>query len=82
MSSPRACPLGLTKDEVRALVPAELMPTFGHWMTGQTMAFCDGHRFNAQLDVYEPSACADSPHGEVVYGADVTAFLAGHPPLD
>lgn len=41
------------------------LPEFEEWMSGQTMAICDGR-----------PPC-DEPHGPIVYSDDITRFLAG-----
>lgn len=49
------------------------------WMYGQTMAICDGQRYDHDTKQYHDTGHA---HGPVVYSYDVHRFLAGGPILD
>lgn len=78
---PPACPLGYTREQVEQIT-AEHFDEFGHWMRGQTAAFCDGRLYNHDLREFEPTECAAAPHGMVVYPWDVAQFMRGGEPLD
>lgn len=60
----------------------QLRETFNSFMRGQTMSICSGKQYNYDTGEYEPSECADNPHGSVVYVCDVAAFFQGRYPLD
>ena len=79
--SSRACPYGLTGGEL-AEVLGDRLAEFHEWMVGQTVAVCDGREFNHGLSKYEPTVCADSPHGLITYVWDVQRFLEGRPVVD
>lgn len=71
-----SCPTGYTNDDLDAIL-GDRRPAFARWMAGQTVSLCDGRTFNYTTRRYEPSECADHPHGAVTYGADLRAFLDG-----
>lgn len=73
------CPLGLTENELTLLLTKGELEGFYQWMIGQTAALCDGRSFNYGLSKYEPTVCADNPHGPVYYRWDVTRYLEGRP---
>lgn len=62
------CPLG---------VPVYVLEKRSDWeqiremMVGQTGAICDGREYDCAAGGYLPSACADNPHGFVVYRHDL-----------
>lgn len=53
---------------------------FSGYMTGQTMAICDGQVYDYEKKEYIESGCG--PHGVVVYSWDVERFLQGRPLFD
>lgn len=59
------CPLGLTHDEIEALL-AHRVREFDRWIFGHTMGICDG----------TAKACSGA-HGTVYYRVDVERFLCG-----
>jgi hypothetical protein len=44
-------------------------------MNGQTQTICDGREYNHEAKEYKPTACADSPHGMVVYPWDLERYM-------
>ena len=78
---PPACPLGYTREQVEQVV-AERWDEFVQWSRGMTCAICEGRRYDYDKRGYEPTECADSPHGVVVYPWDVAQFMRGGQPLD
>lgn len=82
---PAECPLGYPAHQLEAIL-GDGLSDFNYWMRGQTVAQCEGRRWDyAARDGrgdYVPDACADHPHGMVVYGCDLRAYLTGRLPLD
>ena len=76
-SLPASCQLGIPLTAIADHYPPGTFAAFLEWMTGQTMATCDGREFNHDTGTYEPSNCG--PHGTVVYSRDLRRFLAGLP---
>lgn len=76
-----SCFLGYPRSQVVEIVGLRL-DAFDHWMRGQTVAICDGRRYDPDQRDYVPTACSAHPHGVVVYPWDVRQFLAGGGPLD
>ena len=68
------CSLGYPREQVEQLL-AEEFAAFAHWMRGQTMATCDGRRYDHDAREYQPTGCG--PHGVVVYPWDVDNYLRG-----
>lgn len=68
------CHLGYPRDAVEQIF-AENVARFDEWMRGQTVAICDGRRFDHEAAEYEPTNCG--PHGVVVYEWDLRRYLAG-----
>lgn len=68
-----ACPLGYTAEQVEQIA-AEDIADFRKWIEGQTVAICDGRVFNHETREYEPSKCAETPHGVVFYPWDVARW--------
>ena len=62
------CSYGYTEAQIAAIMGARL-PEVEQWMTGQTMAICDG-------------AHCRQPHGSITYVCDVRRFFSRLPPLD
>lgn len=76
-----SCPMGFTETDLQARLGGRY-DAFVRWMAGQTMALCDGCRYDYDAHDYVPTACADSPHGVVCYRGDVERFERGRPALD
>lgn len=72
-----ACPLGLTETEVRDLM-GERHAEFMTYMRGQTLAVCNGTRYDFEAKQYEDTECIAEPHGIVVYPWDAQRFLDLH----
>lgn len=73
------CRMGLTRAQVVALMGGRI-GTFDHWMRGQTMAICDGSRFDYETQTQVPDC--GTAHGVVAYADDVQRFLRGLPVVD
>lgn len=73
------CSYGYPWTQLEREVDAETVERLSDWMSGQTMAICDGRRYNDDSREYEPTGHA---HGLVVYRWDVERFLAGLPVVD
>lgn len=73
---PPACPLGYTREQVEQIT-AEGFADFTYWMRGQTGAICDGRRYDHDKREYEPTGCAEAPHGMVVYAWDLARWIRG-----
>lgn len=63
------CYHGYSITQVRAILGLDRYDRFFDWMSGQTMAICEGRK-------------CGTPHGGVVYPSDLGQFLAGGRPLD
>lgn len=75
------CPLGVTVSELHEILGPR-SEAFFRWMSGQTMAICDGQFYDHESREYEPNGCAASPHGVVVYRHDLERFLRNLPIVD
>lgn len=75
------CPHGVTRAELAGIL-GDRLGAFDHWMRGQTVSICEGRRWDHDKKEYQPTACADSPHGVVVYRWDLQRFLDGGPIVD
>jgi hypothetical protein len=75
----RQCKFGITDDELRERL-GEQYDAFIQWMSGQTVAVCDGRYYNQLLKTYTATHCG--PHGTVVYEHDVVRFEQGLPIID
>ena len=73
------CELGYPEEQLARILGNRLREFHG-WMFGQTMAICDGRRYDPGTDAYEPSGCG--PHGFIVYPWDLGRFLDGLPVID
>lgn len=73
------CELGYTLSQLVNIM-GDRIQEFNHWMSGQTMAICDGRAWLDGPDVYVDSGCG--PHGYVVYSWDVKSFLDGKRVVD
>lgn len=78
---PPKCRLGYPREQVAEIL-GDRAAEFHRYMTGQTVGVCEGRLYNHETSEYQPTECADNPHGVVVYGVDIKAFLEGRPPLD
>lgn len=76
-----SCPLGYTDADLLKLL-GDRLDKFSHWMRSQTVAVCEGRRYNHDAREYEPDECAGHPHGVVTYPSDVERFLLGLPIID
>lgn len=68
------CELGFPTAQVEQIL-AEDFAAFAHWMRGQTMAICEGRRYDHDTHEYTPTGCG--PHGPVVYPWDLDNYLRG-----
>jgi len=73
------CELGYTQAELEQIL-GDRFDQFDLWMTGQTVAWCDGRQYNYETKEYEPTNCG--PHGMVVYPWDLQGFLNNAPVFD
>lgn len=73
------CMLGYTRSQLVDILGTRL-GEFDHWMRGQTMALCEGTRWDPALRATVRSGCG--PHGPAVYGHDLRRFLGGLPVVD
>lgn len=79
-----SCPLGYTRADLRKFFGAIDGQPHPLWaqLRGQTGAICQGHLYNHETREYEPTECADRPHGFVVYVHDVQEWVEGKPVSD
>lgn len=73
------CQIGYTWEQAKRIVGGRL-DEFQQWMAGQTVALCDGRRYDHDKREHEPTGCG--PHGMAVYPWDLKRFLRGGPILD
>jgi hypothetical protein len=73
------CELGYTESQLKTILNSRYKE-FMSWMSGQTMALCDGRAYDYELDLYRNTGCG--PHGGVVYYWDLKRFLDGKPVVD
>lgn len=76
------CPLGYPIDQLKRVLTEQEFKRLALWMHGQTMAICEGRRYDHDKRVYEPDACADHPHGTIVYPWDFGRWLQAGPIVD
>ena len=71
------CPQGYTPDEVEFKLRVEKLEVepFWNWMNGQTQSICDGRSYNHNTEEYEPTVCANNPHGFITYFWDVQRYI-------
>ena len=74
-----SCELGYTDDDL-AQILGQRFSEFKHWMRGQTIAVCEGRRYDHGRQVWLETGCG--PHGPATYGHDLRRFLAGGPIID
>lgn len=70
-----SCELGYTHGDIEVIFGSRL-PAFLKWMSGQTIGYCEGKRYNYEIKEYEPTNCSSHPHGFAYYVSDVHNFLA------
>lgn len=73
------CYRGYSFDLLEETLGEERFTELMHWMRGQTMALCDGQRYDHDTKQYYKTGVA---HGPVVYSHDLFRFLGGGPILD
>lgn len=71
------CWLGYPFSQLQDILGEDRAKELFNWMYGQTMAICDGQRYDHDLQEYLPT-CPE-PHGPVVYAWDFSRWLAGWP---
>jgi len=70
------CPWGYPYGQVRTILgSAKATDDFHEWMNGQAQTICDGREYDHEAWEYKPTACADSPHGMVVYPWDLERYV-------
>jgi len=74
------CESGYTYNQLLEILGDDL-PNFNQWMRGQTMALCEGRRYNHETKEYTPK-CGGVAHGGVVYPWDLARYLDGLPVID
>mgnify|MGYP001610752726 CR=1 FL=1 len=79
--APKSCPYGHTREDLGIILGPRLQE-FMLWMRGQTVMSCEGRQYNHDTGEWSPNACAETPHGLIVYGSDLRQFLNGGGPLD
>lgn len=73
------CELGYTDSQLKTILGSRYKE-FMSWMSGQTVAICDGRVFNYEANRMQDSGCG--PHGVVVYYWDLKRYLDGLPVVD
>lgn len=76
------CTLGFSTQFLEGILSTRDYANLQRWMDGQTGAICDGRVYNHETKQYEPSECADNPHGVVYYAHDVRRWALGLPVID
>lgn len=74
------CELGYTVPQLKEIL-GDRFEDFGKWMRGQTMALCEGQKYDHELGAYVAS-CNSVAHGIVVYAGDLDRYLKGLPVID
>lgn len=74
------CWLGYPQGQLQEILGEAGYHELGKWMYGQTMAICDGQRYDHDLQEYVQT-CPE-PHGIVVYVWDLGRFMANLPIID
>jgi hypothetical protein len=69
----------MTKQDLREYMTPQQLVAFYKWMTGQTVAHCDGRSYDHDAQTYRDDC---GRHGAVYYRHDVARFLNNQPPLD
>lgn len=73
------CRFGYSQEELREIL-GDRLEEFNTWMSGQTVAICDGMYYDYDAAMNLSTGCG--PHGDVVYSWDLEDFLAGRADLD
>jgi hypothetical protein len=73
------CSYGYPMSQLEREMDAETLARFQAWIYSQTMAICDGRRYNRDTGEYDPTGHA---HGLVAYQWDVECFLGGGEVVD
>jgi hypothetical protein len=73
------CQLGYPESQLKEIL-GDRLEDFNLWMRGQTIAGCDGRRYDHDKKEYQPTGCG--PHGYVIYSWDLERYLAGGFPID
>lgn len=76
------CPSGYNHEDLVGILGEEGLLDFWTWMTGQTVSLCDGREYNHETREYRATACADAPHGLVVYRSDLERYVRKLPVID
>ena len=73
------CEWGYTEVQIEQIcsVPED----FRKWMYGQTMALCEGRKYNYDTQEYEES-CGGVAHGMIVYPWDLVRYIECRPVVD
>ena len=79
---PPECPYGYPDTQLREMLSLREYTLLAVYMRGQTMMLCEGRRYNHEKGRYEPDACAEHPHGVVIYAHDFDRWRAGLPIVD
>ena len=74
-----SCELGYTIPDLKEIL-GNRYDEFLNWMRGQTVAMCEGRKYNYDKHEYEDTGCG--PHGWAYYPWDVQRFLDGRPIID
>lgn len=76
---PPECELGYTVEQLQRIL-GDRYEEFLFWMRGQTLAACQGKRYNHSAKEYEETGCG--PHGFAYYAWDLQRFLDNRPVID
>ena len=81
---PPSCPMGYTRGDLENHFGAVTGQPHSLWqqLIGQTGAICEGKRYNHEKREFEPTECADNPHGFISYTWDVLEWYRGQPVSD
>ena len=67
------CRSGYTVTQVEEIM-GDRAEEFVRWMSGQTVALCEGKKYNHETKKYEKD-CGGTSHGVVIYAWDLKRFL-------
>lgn len=73
------CALGYTHSQIEEIL-GQRTEEFWLWMSGQTVALCNGTKYDYQNKAMLDTGCG--PHGGAVYPWDLQRFLDGLPIID
>lgn len=81
---PPSCPSGYTREDLERYFGAKQGEDHSLWrqLHGQTGLICEGRRFNHDTREYEPTECAEHPHGFISYVSDAQEWYEGRPVSD